>query len=132
MLITIAQPAMTGLYCTPPIHRQLNLNSSTTHRYWILDRRAQTHFEIPMRSVLQYGMSLLTTCYASQRLAVDRSGLLNANTSIRQYYDDKNHTLAVLSTVYSWQSKIAYFMPNEAYQPKSSHFREDSMEKMLS
>jgi len=40
--------------------------------------------------------------------------------------------LAVLSILYIVDKGDAYFMPNEAYQPKSSHFHEDSLEKMLS
>jgi len=89
------------------------------HRYWILDRRAQTYFEIPMRSVLQYGMSLRTTCYASRRLAFDRYGVLNAIASNQHNYD-KSRMLAVLSLILTKQ-KI-YLMQNEAYQPKNITF----------
>jgi len=117
MLIEIAKPEMTYLYCTPPIHRPPKLNYSTMHQYWILDR-AQTYFDILMRSVLQHAwrMSLWTTCHASRRLALDWYGSLNAITS-RQHYDDKSRLLAVLSIFLIKQN--AYFMPNEAYQPKS-------------
>jgi len=69
ILIEIAKPKITGLYCTRPIHCQLKLNQlpCTDIGYWIVDRRGQMHFEIPKRSVLQYTliMSLWTTCYAS-------------------------------------------------------------------
>jgi len=111
MLIDIAKPEMTVLYCTPLIHRQLKFNSTTMHRYWILDRRAQAYFEIPIRSVLQHG--------CQQRLAVDWHGLLKAITS-RQHYDDKGRMLAVLS-IFVTKLKV-YFMQNEAYQPKDITF----------
>jgi len=53
------------LYSADPLLTEVK--STTMHRYWIVDRRGQTHFEIPKRSVLQYMliMSLWTTCYAS-------------------------------------------------------------------
>jgi len=96
MLIETVKSEVTGLYCVLPIHRQLKLNSSTMRRYYILDRRAQTYFEIPMRSVLQDAwMSLWTTRHASRRPAVDWYGLLNATS--RQHFDDKSRMLAVLS-----------------------------------
>jgi len=123
MLIDIAKSEMTGHCCTPLIHRQPKLDSTTMRRYWILDRRTQTYFEIPMRSVLQYGMSLWSTCYASQRLAVDWYGLLNAITS-RQHYDDKGRMLTVLFLT----KRKVYLCKMKPINQKTSHFHEDSLE----
>jgi len=68
------------------------------HRYWILDGRTQTYFEIPMRSVQQY-VIVDHMLYASRRFAVGWYSLLNAVIS-RQHYDEKILMLAVLSILF--------------------------------
>jgi len=69
--------------------------------------------------------SIVSVDHMVCRLAVDLYGLLNLTTS-RQHYDDKRRMLAVLPVLLTKQNTC--FMPNEAYQPKSSHFHEDSLE----
>ena len=71
----------------------------------------------------------VTVDYMLCRIAVDWYGLPSAINS-RQHHDDKGCMLSVLSMFVTTQN--AYFMPNEAYQPKSSHFHQNSFEKMLS
>jgi len=74
-------------------------------------------------------MNDVTVDHMLCRIAVDWYGLLNAITS-RQHYDDKSRMLAVLYIFLTKQNTCS--MPNEAYQPKSSYFHEDSLEKTLS
>ena len=97
------------------------------HRYCVLDMRAQTWDpDAVCAATHTKNVSVdLMLC----RLAVDWYGLLNAITS-RQHYDDQWRMLAVLSILLTKQN--ACFMPNVAYQPKSSHFHKGSSEKMLS
>ena len=97
------------------------------HRYCILDGRAQTWD--PDAVCAAMCIMNVAVDHTLWRIVIDWYGLLNAITS-RQHYNNKRRMLAVLSTLLTKQN--ACFMPNETYQPKSSHFHEDSLEEMLS
>ena len=75
-------------------------------------------------------MSLWTTCFTHLKVRSWLVRLAERNHFQAALWRQKLHASCFIYSIFL--TKNAYFMPNEAYQPKSPHFHEDSFEKTLS
>ena len=131
MLIEIAKPERTGLYCTPQIHRPLKLNSSTLHRCWILDRRAgECRRTLRLRCGLCCNVN--NGCHCGPHVMQDRSWLVRLTK--------RNHFQSAVWRQTSHASYFIYILDKTKcvlYAKRSlstkiiSHFHKDSLEIML-